>query len=78
MRKQGFVKMLMVGLVAVVSIIPSLAGAAENDKKQVPVLETSKTTIGAEAVNQEVVQILRKGEMAKVTLNVIGPARRVL
>ena len=74
MKRQNFVKtLLMIGLMAIVFIIPSLAGAGEqNKKKQVPVLETLKTTIGSEVINQEVIQILRKGEMAKVTLNIAG------
>ena len=73
MKRQDFVKTVVIGLMAVVFIIPSLAGAAEQGKKkQVPVLETSKTTLGSEVINQEVIQILRKGEMAKVTLNIIG------
>jgi len=73
MKRQDFVKTVVIGLMAVVFIIPSLAGAAEQGKKkQVPVLETSKTTLGSEVINQEVIQILRKGEMAKVTLNIAG------
>ncbi len=73
MKKQHFVKTLIMVLMAIVFIVPSLAGAGEqNKKKQVPVLETSKTTMGSEVINQEVIQILRKGEMAKVTLNIAG------
>lgn len=73
MKMQNLVKTVVVGLIAIVFIIPSLAGAVEQGKKkQVPVLETSKTTLGSEVINQEVIQILRKGEMAKVTLNIAG------
>jgi hypothetical protein len=73
MKGQNFVKALIIGLMAIVFIIPLLANAGEpNKKKQEPVLETSKTTIGSEVINQEVIQILRKGEMAKVTLNIAG------
>lgn len=73
MKIQNLVKTVVIGLMAIVFIIPSLAGAAEQaKKKQVPVLETSKTTLGSEVINQEVIQILRKGEMAKVTLNIAG------
>ncbi len=75
MRKQHIVKTLIIGFMAMVLMIPSLAGADEqikNTKQQQPVLETSKITIGSEAINQEVIQILRKGEMARVTLNIIG------
>jgi hypothetical protein len=73
MKRHNFVKTLIIGLMAIVFIIPSLAGAGEqNKKKQEPVLETSKTTLGSEVINQEVIQILRKGEMAKVTLNIAG------
>ena len=72
MKKQHFVKTLMVVLMAVVFIVPSLAGAAEKSKEQVPVPEAFMATIGSEVINQEVIQILRKGEMAKVTLNIAG------
>jgi hypothetical protein len=73
MKRHNFVKTLIIGLMAIVFIIPSLAGAGEqNKKKPDPVLETSKTTMGSEVINQEVIQILRKGEMAKVTLNIAG------
>src|SRR5665647_2345984 len=73
MKKHNFVKTLIIGLMAIVIIIPSLANAGEQSKKKSePVLETSKTTMGAEVINQEVIQILRKGEMAKVTLNIAG------
>ena len=73
MKRQNLVKAVVAGLIAVVFIIPSLAGAAEQGKKkQAPVLETSKITIGSEVINREVIQILRKGEMAKVTLNIAG------
>ena len=58
---------------AILFIIPLLAGAGEpNKKKPVPVLETSKTTMGSDVINQEVVQILRKGNNGLVTLNVAG------
>jgi hypothetical protein len=51
MKRQDFVKKVVVGLMAIVFIIPSLAGAAEQaKKKQEPVLETSKTTIFAEGI----------------------------
>ncbi len=73
MKSRGFVKMLMTGIMAMALIIPVMAGAAEQGKKKQPqVLETSKITIGSEVINQEVVQILRKGEMARVTLNIAG------
>lgn len=72
MKKQNFVKTLMIGLMAILFIIPTLAVAGEKAKNPEPVLETSKTTIGSEVINQEVIQILRKGEMAKVTLNIAG------
>ncbi|MDP2852966.1 MAG: hypothetical protein Q8O28_01820 [Smithellaceae bacterium] len=73
MKRQNFVKTIMVILMAIAFIVPSLAGAAEQSKKKtVPALETSKTTMGSEVVNQEVIQILRKGEMAKVILNIVG------
>lgn len=73
MKIQNFVKTVLIGLTAVVFMIPSLAGAVEPIKnKQENVLETSKTTLSSEVINQEVIQILRKGEMAKVTLNVAG------
>jgi hypothetical protein len=73
MKKQVFIRTLIIGIMASLFIIPTLAGAAEQTKKkQVPVLETSKSTIGSEAINQEVIQVLRKGEMAKVTLNIAG------
>ena len=73
MKREALLKAVMACIMAVVFIIPAMAGAAEQGKnKQVPVLETSKITMGSEVVNQEVIQILRKGEMAKVTLNVAG------
>lgn len=62
----------MIVLMAVVFIVPPLAGAAEKSKKPQQVLETSKTTIASEVINQEVIQILRKGDMGKVTLNIAG------
>jgi hypothetical protein len=73
MRKQNIVKTLITGLMAIALLVPSLAGAGEqNEKQPTPVLETSKTTMDSVVINQEVIQILRKGEMAKVTLNIIG------
>ena len=73
MTRQGFVKAVMTGIMTMALIIPVMAGAAEQGKKkQVPVLETSKITMGSEAIKQEVIQVLRKGEMAKVTLNIAG------
>ena len=72
MIKSGFVKTLLAGFMAVAFIIPSMALAADKGNKQVPGMETSKTTIGSEVINQEVVQILRTGEMANVTLNIAG------
>ena len=73
MKNQNPVKILMIGIIAIVFIFPAMAGAADQGKKkQVPVLETSKITMGSEVVNKEVIQILRKGEMAKVTLNISG------
>jgi hypothetical protein len=73
MRRQYFLKAVMTGIMAAALIIPVLAGAAESgNKKQVPVLETSKITMGSEAIKQEVIQVLRKGEMSRVTLNIAG------
>ena len=72
MKRHNFLKTLIIGLMAIVFIIPSLAVAGEKAKKQEPVLETSKTTMGSDVIDQEVIQILRKGEMAKVTLNIAG------
>ena len=72
MKRYNFVKTLMIVLMAVVFIVPPLAGAAEKSKKPQQVLETSKTTIASEVINQEVIQILRKGDMGKVTLNIAG------
>lgn len=73
MKRHNFVKALIIGLTAIVFIIPSPANAdGQSKKKSGQVLETSKTTMGSEVVNQEVIQILRKGEMAKVTLNIAG------
>jgi|WetSurMetagenome_2_1015567.scaffolds.fasta_scaffold00151_29 hypothetical protein len=72
MLRDAFIKTLVAGFMAAAFMVPSVAMAADKGIKQVSVLETSKMTIGAEAVKQEVIQILRKGEMAKVTLNVIG------
>jgi hypothetical protein len=72
MRRHRLLKGLLAGIMAIVFIIPSLAGAAGQGKKKEAVLETSKITIGSEVINQEVIQILRKGEMAMVTLNIAG------
>jgi hypothetical protein len=72
MERQDFVKTVVVGLMAIVFIIPSLAGAAEKSKKQVPVPEAFMATIGSEVINQEVFQILRKGNNGLVTLNIAG------
>ena len=73
MTKKGFAKAVVTGIMAMALIIPVMAGAAEQGKKkQVPVLETSKITMGSEAIKQEVIQVLRKGEMSKVTLNIAG------
>ncbi len=73
MKRQSIVRAVMTGMMTVLFIIPVMAGAAEQGKKkQVPVLETSKITMGSEAIKQEVIQVLRKGEMAKVTLNIAG------
>jgi ABC-type transport system substrate-binding protein len=73
MKRQTLAKAVMTGIMAILFVVPTLAGAAEQGKKkQVPVLETSKITMGSEAIKQEVIQVLRKGEMAKVTLNIAG------
>jgi hypothetical protein len=73
MKRQHIARAVMTGMMTVLLIIPVMAGAAEQGrKKQVPVLETSKITMGSEAIKQEVIQVLRKGEMAKVTLNIAG------
>ena len=73
MTRKGFVKTVVTGIMAIALIIPVMAGAAEQGKKrQVLVLETSKITMSSEAIKQEVIQVLRKGEMAKVTLNIAG------
>ncbi len=73
MEKHHIVQTLIIGFIAIFFIFPTLAGAGEqNGKKQEQMLETSKTTIGSEAINQEVIQMLRKGKTAKVTLNIAG------
>jgi hypothetical protein len=73
MERHRIAKTLITGLMAIVFIIPTLAGAGEQTrKKQEPVLETSKTTIGSEVIHQEIIQILRKRGTAKVTLNIAG------
>ena len=73
MKRQNIVKTVLIGIMAIMFIVPAMAGAAEQTKKkQVPVLETSKITMGSEAIKQEVIQVLRKGEMAKVMLNIVG------
>ena len=66
-------KRLIPTLLATVYTIPGLAGADEqlNNAKQSP-QEISKTTIASEAVQQEVIQLLRQGETDQVTLNVAG------
>ncbi len=72
MRK-NLLKTLIIGLMAILFIIPSLAGAGElSNKRRVPALETAKMTMGSEVINQEVIQILRKGEMTNVILNIVG------
>jgi len=72
MKKDNFIKTLMVVLMAIVFIVPSLAGAAEKSKKQVPLPEAFMATIGSEVINQEVFQIVRKGNNGLVTLNIVG------
>ena len=73
MKRYNFVKTLMIVLMAIVFIVPPLAGAGEQSKqKQVTILETSKTTLGSEVINQEVFQILRKGNNGLVTFNIAG------
>jgi hypothetical protein len=73
MKRQSIVRAVMTGMMTMALIIPVMAGAAEQGKKkQVPVLETSKITMGSEAIKQEVIQVLRKGEMSKVILNIAG------
>ena len=72
MKRQDLVKTVLIGRLAMALIIPAMAGAAEQSKKQQPVLETSKITMDSELVKQEVIQVLRKGEMTKVTLNIAG------
>ena len=72
MKIRNLFMAMIIGSMATVLIIPSLAQAGQQSSKKAAVLETSKVTMGSEAINQEVIQILRKGEMAKVTLNVVG------
>jgi len=72
MKRQDYLKAMVVVLMSAVFILPTMAWSADKSKAQDIVLETSKTTIGSEAINQEVIQILRKGEMAKVTMNIAG------
>lgn len=72
MKRQSLVETLIIGLITIPFIVPVLAGAAEQIKKKEPVLETSKTTIGSEVINQEVIQVLRKGNNGLVTLNIVG------
>ena len=72
MKRQDCLRTMVAVLMSAVFILPAMAWSAEKSKTQEIVLETSKTTIGSEAINQEVIQILRKGEMAKVTMNIAG------
>ncbi|MDP2156525.1 MAG: hypothetical protein Q8K68_02300 [Nitrospirota bacterium] len=73
MKKKDFGKVLIPTLLATVYTIPALSGAGEPvNKEQQKTQETSKTTIASEAVKQEVIQLLRKGETDLVTLNIAG------
>ncbi len=72
MNGRSYLKTMVVALLSAAFILPTMAWSAEKGEKQEAVLETSKTTIGSEVINQEVIQILRKGEMAKVTMNIAG------
>lgn len=73
MKKKDFGKVLIPTLLATVYTIPALAGAGEPvNNEQQKTQETSKTTIASEAVKQEVIQLLRKGETDLVTLNIAG------
>ncbi len=73
MKKKNLGKALIPTLLATVYTIPALAGADDQlNKGQQPVREASKTTIASEAVSQEVIQVLRKGETDLVTLNIAG------
>jgi len=73
MKNKNLGKALIPTLLATVYTIPALAGADDQlNKGQQPVREASKTTIASEAVRQEVIQVLRKGETDLVSLNIAG------
>jgi hypothetical protein len=72
MKKKSLGKALIPTLLATVYTIPALAGADNQlNKGQQPVREASNN-IASEAVRQEVIQVLRKGETDLVTLNIAG------
>ncbi|MBU4318262.1 MAG: hypothetical protein KKF30_13450 [Proteobacteria bacterium] len=73
MKKKSIKKRLIPTLLATVYTLPALAGGDDQiNNGQQPMQETSKTTISSEAIKQEVIQLLRKGETDLVTLNLAG------
>ncbi|MBI5552265.1 MAG: hypothetical protein HY911_12220 [Desulfobacterales bacterium] len=73
MKKQSLKKKLIPTLLATVYTIPALGCADEPvNKGQAPKQEAVKPTIASEAVQQEVIQLLRQGETDGVTLNIAG------
>jgi|GEM_PF-3439681 len=73
MQKQRDKKKLIPTLLATVYTLPALAGADDQmTHAPQPAREKPKATVSAEAVQQEVIQLLRQGETDRVTLNIAG------
>ncbi len=73
MKKQSVKKRLIPTLLATVYTIPALSCANDViDKGAAPGQAPPKPTIASEAVQQEVIQLLRQGETDGVTLNIAG------
>jgi hypothetical protein len=70
MRKASLTTLLAAVFMAAVFVIPSVSAAA--GKAGTGDYVTAVGTIGLEAIDQEVIQTLRKGETSTVTLNIIG------
>jgi hypothetical protein len=72
MKKNDLRKALIPTLLATFYTIPALAGGEEALQPQQQVKEPPKAAVTSQAVRQEVIQILRKGETDGVTLNIAG------
>jgi hypothetical protein len=73
MKKQSLKKKLIPTLLATVYTIPALSCAKQPiDAGQAPTQPPAQPVLASQAVQQEVIQLLRQGETDQVTLNIAG------